>query len=52
MVFFVVLQTKKIYEKASEEGEAILHTLKKADNDHNSTKAKVDTAVCWWVEGD
>ena len=35
-------QTKKAYEKASEEGEAAMHTLEKADNDPNSTKAKID----------
>ena len=46
---YVVLQTKKIYEKASEEGEAILQTLEKAENDPNSTKAKVKKAVCWCV---
>ena len=42
------LQTKRAYEKASEEGEAALHTLEKADNDPNSTKAKIDkvTLTC------
>ena len=36
------VQAKKAYEKASEEGEAAMHTLEKADNDPNSTKAKID----------
>ena len=37
-----LLQTKKQYEKASEEAENAMHTLEKADNDPNSTKAKID----------
>lgn len=36
------VQTKKQYEKASEEAENAMHTLEKADNDPNSTKAKID----------
>ncbi len=36
------VQTKKAYEKASEEAEGAMHTLEKADNDPNSTKAKID----------
>ena len=36
------MQTKKAYEKASEEAENAMHTLEKADNDPNSTKAKID----------
>ena len=36
------VQTKNAYEKASEEGERALHILEKADNDPNSTKAKID----------
>jgi len=35
-------QTKKQYEKASEEAENAQHALEKADNDPNSTKAKMD----------
>lgn len=35
-------RTKKLYEKASEEAENAMHTLEKADNDPNSTKAKID----------
>lgn len=35
-------RAKKAYEKASEEGENAMHTLEKADNDPNSTKAKID----------
>ena len=37
-----LLQTKKQYEKTSEEAENAMHTLEKADNDPNSTKAKID----------
>ena len=39
---FSITQTKKQYEKASEEAENAMHTLEKADNDPNSTKAKID----------
>ena len=42
VIVVAVLQTKRAYEKASEEGEMALHTLEKADNDPNSTKAKID----------
>jgi len=35
-------QTKKQYERASEDAETALHKLEKADNDPNSTKAKID----------
>jgi len=35
-------RTKKQYEKASEEAENAQHALEKADNDPNSTKAKMD----------
>ena len=42
---FGSLQTKKAYEKASEEGESAMHTLEKADNDPNSTKAKIDKVL-------
>ena len=39
------MQTKKQYEKASEEAENAMHTLEKADNDPNSTKAKIDKVI-------
>ena len=42
---FPPLQTKKQYEKASEEAENAMHTLEKADNDPNSTKAKIDKVI-------
>ncbi len=35
-------QTKKQYERASEDAENAQHKLEKADNDPNSTKAKID----------
>lgn len=38
-------QTKKQYEKASEEAENAQHALEKADNDPNSTKAKMDKVL-------
>ena len=39
------MQTKKQYEKASEDAENALHTLERADNDPNSTKAKIDKVL-------
>lgn len=39
---FFFLQTKKHYERASEDAESAQHKLEKADNDPNSTKAKID----------
>ena len=38
-------QAKKHYERASEEAENAQNALEKADNDPNSTKAKIDK-VC------
>ncbi len=35
-------QIKKQYERASEDAENAQHKLEKADNDPNSTKAKID----------
>ena len=36
---------RRIYMKASEEKETAAHALEKADNDPQSTKAKIDKVI-------
>lgn len=42
---FFNCQAKRIYRKASEDKEVAAHALDRADNDPQSTKAKIDK-VC------
>lgn len=41
-LFTAHMQSRKRYERGSEEAETAMHKLERADNDPNSTKAKID----------